>query len=82
METAILFLTGLLGLISTLLKLAIDIRNKKESPDGKYEIDIQKFDKALATGDPDAIGLAFEQLRREAEKRDRDTGRQNSETAK
>ena len=78
-EGLIIFFAGLVGLLGSVLKLAIDIRNKRMTPDAKYETDIKKFDQAVATGNADDIGVAFEQLRREADKRDSDTGRSSGE---
>lgn len=80
-EGLLIFFAGLVGLIGSILKLAIDIRNKRTTPDAKYETDIKQFDKALATGNADDISVAFEQLHREANKRDSDTGRQDGEKA-
>lgn len=82
METNLIYLlAGLVGLFSTLLKLAIDIKNKGASPDEKYKSDMADFDKAIASGDADSITLAFEQLRRESEKRNSNSGRSDSNKA-
>lgn len=78
-EGLLIFFAGLVGLLGSVLKLAIDVRNKRMTPEAKYETDVQKFDQAIANGNADDISIAFEQLRRKTEKRNSDTGRSNSE---
>lgn len=61
MNNLLILLAGLVGLISTIIKIAID---NKVSND--YEKDMEDFSKSLAGNDPDGITYLFEQLRRKA----------------
>lgn len=68
-ETIIILFTGLIGLFSAVLKIAVEVQEKQGRPDEQYKKDIQDFDNALAVGDSDAITAAFEQLRRASDNR-------------
>lgn len=75
----VIVLTGIVGLLSTILKIYLDNKNKSQTPEAKYEQDIQKFDQAIANNNADDITTAFEQLHAEALKRGGDSGGQSSE---
>ena len=63
-ETLIILFTGLIGLFSAVLKIAVEMQEKQGRPDEQYKKDIQDFDSALAVGNSDVITAAFEHLRR------------------
>ena len=72
-------LAGIVGMLSTILKIYLDSKSKSQTPEVRYEKDIQKFDQSIANNDADDLTTAFEQLHAEALKRGGNTGGQTGE---
>lgn len=68
-ESFFIFLAGLIGLFSAILKIAVEYKEKKDLPDAEYNKRLDNFQKAVASGSDDDITIAFEQLRRSANSR-------------
>lgn len=67
-ETVLILLAGIVGLITTILKIKQEQDKKKSTPEIRYYEDKNNFDKALSENNTDDLSSAFELLRSESVK--------------